>query len=104
MLAASAAAGKEKADTGAGTRRTGVAGLVEGEALVYGTPDFGFEPAVAAEEPLIVDEGIDEGALGGSEGAVLEGELGFEPDEVVVVLVGDDDAFGVEAGFERVAG
>ena len=65
-------------------------------------PEVGFEPTVAAEEPLVVNDGIDEGALGGRGGLMLGGEHGFEMGELGGKLVGDDHAGGVESGAERV--
>jgi hypothetical protein len=86
----------------------GVAGpgglhLGGGDLVLGGVPGFGFEPAVAAEHPLEVDEGVGEGALGGGGGAVLGGELGFEGLELGGALVPDDDAGAIETGFQGVA-
>jgi hypothetical protein len=49
-----------------------------GELVLGGVPGFCLEPAIAAEHPLEVDEGVDEGALGRGGGPVLGGELRFE--------------------------
>ena len=67
-------------------------------------PELGLDGAEAAEEPLAVDEGVDEHALlggGGAEAAVifagefLEGGEDFAADEL---------GFGVDAGFEGIHG
>ena len=86
-----------------GVAGPGFLALVVGHAVEGGAPDFGLEPAIAAEEPLVVDEGVHEGALGGSLGGVLGGEGGFERFELVGALLPDDDALAVEAGFQGVA-
>src|SRR6185369_3787759 len=52
---------------------------------------------------LVVDEGVDEGALGGGRGEVLGGVGGFEVLEDGGELLSDDDAAAVEAGFQGVA-
>ena len=85
-----------------GVAAPGFAALVVGHAVEGGAPDFGFDPAVAAEEPFIMDEGIDEGAFGGSSRGVLGGEGGFESLELSSALLADDDAVAVEARFEGV--
>ena len=86
-----------------GVAGPGGAHLVGSELVLGGVPGFGFEPAVSAEHPFEVGEGVDEGALGGGGGAVFGGELGFEGLELGGALVPDDDAGAVEAGFEGVA-
>ena len=66
--------------------------------------DLGLNGAEAAEEPVAIDEGVDEQALvggGGAEAAVvfvdefLEGGESFAADEL---------SFGVDAGFEGIHG
>ena len=59
---------------------------------------LGFQPAVAAKEPFVIDEGIDEGALGGGGGSVLGCEGGLEDMEMLDVFPSDEHAVGVEAG------
>jgi hypothetical protein len=87
----------------------GVAGpggvhLVHGEVLAGGVPGFGFDPAVAAEHPFEVDEGVDEGALAGGGGLEFVGVSGFEGGEFFGGLGADDDAAAVEAGLDGVLG
>jgi hypothetical protein len=77
--------------------------VVAEETFFGGSPDVGFDPAVAAEEPLVVDEGIEEGALGRGGGNVLVGERRFEGFEFGGVLVPYDHGIAVEAGFQGVA-
>jgi len=66
--------------------------------------ELGLDGAEAAEEPVAIDEGVDEEALvggGGVEAGVvfadefLEGSPGFAADEL---------SFGVDAGFEGIHG
>jgi hypothetical protein len=80
--------------------RTFLVGREEGGHFVG--PELGFDLAIAAEEPLGLDEGIDEERLLGGVGVeavvVIEGE-GFE---ILGGLAGDDLGAGVDAGFEGV--
>jgi hypothetical protein len=80
--------------------RTFLVGREEGGQFVG--PELGFDLVVAAEEPLGLDEGIDQERLLGGGGAeavvVIEGE-GFE---ILGGLAGDDPGAGVDAGFEGV--
>jgi hypothetical protein len=76
--------------------RTFLVGREEGGQFVG--PELGFDLVVTAEEPLGLDEGIDEERLLGGFGVeavvVIEGE-GFE---VFGRLAGDDLGAGVDAG------
>ena len=67
----------------------------------------GFEGAVAreaAEEPLAADEVVNEAARFGGGGVVELIILVDEALEVGELLVGKEEGFGVEAGFEGVQG
>ena len=67
-----------------------------------GLPELGLDAAKAAEDPLGVGEGIDEGALfggGGLEAVEIFVDEGFE---FGVAFVEDDEGAGVHAGFERI--
>src|SRR5260370_36880684 len=73
-------------------------------ARVLVLPRFGFGGAEAAEVPLTVDEIIDENAGFGGGGtetlvAVLDEFL-----ELGLVFGGEDEGFGVDAGFEGIHG
>lgn len=60
-------------------------------------PEFGFGPQVAAAEPVAVDEGFDEVALFGGGGLAGIEVFGGEEVEVGLLLVFEDEGFGVEA-------
>jgi hypothetical protein len=81
----------------------GFLALLGGHAVHGGAPDFCLQPTIAAEEPLVVNEGVDQGALGGGRRSVLRGEGCFEVVELGGVLLRDDDATTIEAGFQGVA-
>lgn len=75
-------------------------GLVDAFGAFF--PELGFADAEAAEEPLVVDEGVDEHALlgcGGVEAVVI---FGGEDLEVGGAFAVDDLGFGVDSGFECV--
>jgi hypothetical protein len=81
-----------------------------GSTVVFGSPgilhfafeDFGIDSAKAAEQPLVVDEDIDEEAFFGGGGkealAIFPGE-GFESSGV---FAADEVGFGVNAGLESI--
>jgi hypothetical protein len=56
--------------------------LLVGQLLLGRFPDLGFDPAVAALQPLALDEVIDEGALGGGDRPIFGGELLFQLDQL----------------------
>ena len=66
--------------------------------------DLGFADAEAADEPLVVDEGIDEVALARRGGAEFGVVFGGEGVEIGGVLGADHDGFRMKAGFEGVHG
>ena len=76
-------------------RGFGVAALLE-------VPVIGFDPRVAAEEPFVADDDIDEGAFLGSGGEVLSGELVREGVEIFGEFTRENFGFGIDAGFECV--
>jgi hypothetical protein len=65
---------------------------------------LGFGVVEAAEGPLAADEVVDEGAGIGGGGLVVLVEVIDELLEVGAVFAGEDEGFGVEAGFEAVHG
>jgi hypothetical protein len=65
-------------------------------------PELGFGLAEAAEEPLAVDEGIDQEALLGSGGLPTLLVFGGEGLEIGGVLAADDLRIGVNAGLDGV--
>jgi len=67
-------------------------------------PEVGLDGAEAAQEPFAIDEDVDEGALGGSPGAVLVKVLVAEGFQVFGGFAEDDLGFGIDAGLERVLG
>ena len=67
------------------------------------SPSLGFGGAEAAESPLAVDEVVDEAAGIGGSGLVVV-EVGDELIEIGEVFGGEDEGFGVDAGFEGVHG
>jgi hypothetical protein len=67
-------------------------------------PELGFADTEAAEEPLGVDEGVDEHALFGSGGTEAVVIFSFESLEVDGFFAADDLRFGVDAGFEGIHG
>jgi hypothetical protein len=81
-----------------------------GSAVVFGSPgvlhfafeDFGIDSAKAAEQPLVVDEDVDEEAFFGGGGkealAIFPGE-GFKGGGV---FAADEVGFGVDAGPESI--
>jgi hypothetical protein len=64
--------------------------------------EVGFGEAEAADEPLVVDEGIDEIALAWGNGVELGVVFGGELGEGFGVFAADDVGFGMEAGLESV--
>jgi hypothetical protein len=64
--------------------------------------EVGFGEAEAADEPLVVDEGIDKVALAGGDGEELSVVFGGELGEGRGVFAADDVGFGMKAGLERV--
>jgi len=78
-----------------------------GRAVAFGIPgvlhfafeDFGIDSAKTAEEPFVVDEGIDEEAFFGGGGLPTLLVFGGEGFEVGGILAADDLRFGVNAGF-----
>jgi hypothetical protein len=93
----------------------GLLGADEGDAedSVFGTfveirqvvfPEVGFGLAEAAEEPLGIDEDVDEGALGGGLGLVVEEVLGGQGVEGRGVFATDDLGLRVDAGFQGILG
>jgi hypothetical protein len=65
---------------------------------------LGFGDAEAAEHPLAIDELVDQAAGVGGGGLVVLVEVGGELFEVGEVFGGEDEGFGVDAGFEGVHG
>jgi hypothetical protein len=87
------------------------AGLSQGEifflaeaVLVLVLPHLSFGEAEAAEGPLAVDEVVDERAGVGGSGAVVAVVVFDELLEVGELFGGEDEGFGVYAGFEGVHG
>ena len=81
-------------------------GLAEGdvEDVESFLPELGFDGAETAEEPLAIDEGVDEQALlwgGGAEAVVILAGQGGEGGGVFAT---DELRLGVDAGFEGVHG
>ena len=72
--------------------------------LVLVLPHLGFGDAEATERPLAVDEVVDERAGFGGGGMVVVVALVDELFEVGSVFTGEDEGFGVDAGFEAVHG
>ena len=83
-----------------GTALIGVAEVVDLAEL--GFPEFAFDAVVAAEEPGVADQGIDEGTSLRGDGVVLAVILLDEFVEIFFGLASDDGGFGVETGFERI--
>ena len=86
-------------------------GLAEGDFVVgfeggkrAFLPKLGFDDAETAEEPIGVDEGVDEHALFGGGGVEAVVIFGFEGFEVGGFFAADDLGFGVDAGFQGVHG
>ena len=84
-------------------------GLAEGDFVVgfeggkrAFLPKLGFDDAETAEEPIGVDEGVDEHALFGGGGVEAVVIFGFEGFEVGGFFAADDLGFGVDAGFEGI--
>jgi hypothetical protein len=67
-------------------------------------PEVGFDFAEAAEQPLGIDEDIDEGALDGGLGLVVEEVLSRQGVEARGVLATDDLGLGVDARFQGILG
>jgi hypothetical protein len=65
---------------------------------------LGFGVVEAAEGPLAADEVVDVEALFGVGGVVVEVALLDELIEIGEVLAGEEEGFGVDAGFEAVHG
>jgi hypothetical protein len=59
--------------------------------------------AKATDEPLVVDDGIDEVPLAGGDGAELGEVLGGEFGKGLRGFAANDEGFGIEAGSEGVA-
>ena len=70
--------------------------------LHFALPELGFGLAEAAEEPLAIDEGIDQEALLGGGGLPTLLVFGGEGLELGRVLAADDLRFGVNAGLNGV--
>jgi hypothetical protein len=81
-----------------------------GSTVVFGSPgilhfafeDFGIDSAKAAEQPLVVDEGVDEEAFFGGGGPETVVIFGGEKFEGRGVFAADDLGFGVNAGFQGI--
>src|SRR5258708_6533359 len=73
-------------------------------AVVLVLPHLGFGGAVAAEEPLAMDELVDGEAGFGGGGGVAVVVLGDELLEVGELFGGEDEGLGVDAGFQGVHG
>ena len=69
---------------------------------VFGGPLFTVDAVVAAEEPGVADEDVDENAGLRGDGMVLPVELLDELVEFFLGFAADDEGFGVESGFERI--
>jgi hypothetical protein len=67
-------------------------------------PGLGFGVVEAAEGPLAADEVVDIEALFGVGGVVVEVALLGELLEIGETFAGEDEGFGVEAGFEVIHG
>ena len=65
-------------------------------------PYFTIDAVVAAEEPGVADEDVDENAGLRGYGMVLPVELLDELVEFFLGVPTDDEGFGVESGFERI--
>ena len=70
--------------------------------LHFALPELGFGLAEAAEEPLAIDEGIDQEALLGGSGLPTLLVFGGEGLEIGGVLAANDLRFGVNAGLDGV--
>jgi hypothetical protein len=77
-------------------------GEVVVEALDLVIPELGFDAAEAALGPLGGDEGIDQGALVGVGGLVMEEEFGGKVLEFARIFAANDVRPGVDAGLEGV--
>jgi hypothetical protein len=77
--------------------------FVEGHVVLVG-PHFGFGAVEAAEKPLAADEVVEEATGFGGGGMVELVILVDEELEVGAFLVGEEEGFGVESGFEGVHG
>jgi hypothetical protein len=69
---------------------------------VGGLPEFGLDAAEPAEEPVGIDEGVDQGALLGGSGLEAVEVLLHKVVQVGVALVEDDEGSGMHAGFEGI--
>jgi hypothetical protein len=70
--------------------------------LHFAFEDFGIDPAKAAEQPLVVDEDIDEEALCGGGGPEMPAVLRTEGFEGGGVFAADQVGFAVDAGLESI--
>ena len=74
--------------------------LFQGPGILHFTfEDLGIDPSKAAEQPFVIDEGIDEEAFFGGGGLPALLVFGGEGFEVGWILAADDLRFGVNAGF-----
>jgi hypothetical protein len=73
-------------------------------AAVLVLPHLGFDGAVAAEEPLAVDEFVETMAGFGGDGSVAVVVLGYELFEIGDLFGGEDEGLGVKAGFQGIHG
>jgi hypothetical protein len=67
--------------------------------LHFAFEDLGVDSSKAAEQPFVVDEGIDEEAFFGGGGSPTLLVFGGEGFEIGGILAADDLRFGVNAGF-----
>jgi hypothetical protein len=70
--------------------------------LLVKDPELGLGFMEAAEEPIGVDEGIDEAALLGSGGLEALEIFGGEGFEIGGIFAGNDERLGVDAGLQRI--
>jgi hypothetical protein len=77
-------------------------GVVLEESINCGLPEIGFDDAQTAEAPFVVDESVDQKALGGIGWAVLVVKLGGEFGEVLSGFVEESLGFGVDAVLQGV--
>jgi hypothetical protein len=85
-------------------------GFVEGvaadvaEVLDLAVPVLGFDATHAAEEPIRVDEGLDDRELARTDGATGVDVLAGEGFELVRVVTVDEEGVGVQSGTSGVPG
>jgi hypothetical protein len=94
--------GEELEIAAVGFGERGVLIIVVTVAMKLALPDFGFGTVEAAEEPVVGDEEVDEGAGLRGGGAPMVIVVGGKGVEGLGAFTANDVGFGVDAGFESV--